>query len=215
MLRIICVLSLIWTDRSRKLSHASGPSRLTTTGFPLTKCSSSQQRRCAALKMPRRCSRTYELCHQTWRTYLTPEVETLFGAMGVRSGFVAVKGLVLDLGGGSVQMTYLDTQTDKQWAPVENRNHEIAAALAGRSLPFGAARMIKVLEEADADERATAKSQLAAGLSEAFQDLRTKSPSLAAAADKAQESERSEAGPRPSASISTSLEAAFEGTAAC
>jgi retrograde regulation protein 2 len=36
---------------------------------------------------------------------LAPAVETLFGSVGARSGFVDVKGLFLDLGGGSVQMT--------------------------------------------------------------------------------------------------------------
>jgi retrograde regulation protein 2 len=35
---------------------------------------------------------------------LTPEIETLFGAMGARSGFHEVHGVFLDLGGGSVQM---------------------------------------------------------------------------------------------------------------
>lgn len=40
---------------------------------------------------------------------LAGEVEALLGPVGARSGFTSMKGLVLDLGGGSVQMTYLDT----------------------------------------------------------------------------------------------------------
>lgn len=62
---------------------------------------------------------------------LAPEVETLFGAMGARSGFATVNGLFLDLGGGSVQMTYMNSSME---------GYELQAALSGQSLPFGAAR---------------------------------------------------------------------------
>ncbi len=110
---------------------------------------------------------------------LAPEVETLFGAMGARSSFVDVKGLLLDLGGGSVQMTYMDTYAARA-NELEGSGYEIAAAQAGQSLPFGAARLIRVLDSASADVQATEKSKLQNGMRDAFQSLRAKFPSLAA-----------------------------------
>lgn len=41
---------------------------------------------------------------------LSPAMESLFGAMGARSGFNDVDGLFMDLGGGSVQMTYVNSR---------------------------------------------------------------------------------------------------------
>ncbi|KAG5959627.1 hypothetical protein E4U56_004887 [Claviceps arundinis] len=72
---------------------------------------------------------------------LDPAVETLLGAvMGSRSGLVDVpKGaLFLDLGGGSLQMTWVDTRDD---------NYEMDAARAGESLPYGAAKLTKLFQE--------------------------------------------------------------------
>jgi retrograde regulation protein 2 len=117
---------------------------------------------------------------------LAPPVETLLGAVGARSGFVDVKGLFLDLGGGSVQMTYLDSHATKSSS---QEDPEIAAALAGQSLPFGAARLIKVLDSHDADAQASEISQLHHGMSDAFGTLCARFPSLSAAAAEAQQSE--------------------------
>ncbi|KAH8675359.1 Ppx/GppA phosphatase [Xylariales sp. PMI_506] len=100
---------------------------------------------------------------------LAPEVETLFGAVGARSGFTEVDGLFLDLGGGSVQMTYMNSATD---------GYEIAAAQAGESLPFGAARLIKILESSEIHAHAEAKSQLQTGMRSAFAKLQAKFPHL-------------------------------------
>ncbi len=119
---------------------------------------------------------------------LAPQVETLFGSVGARSGFVDVKGLFLDLGGGSVQMTYLDTSAAKPGLEQQkDLGAEIAAALAGQSLPFGAARLIKVLENLDADMQAAQISQLQGGMSDAFRTLRNTFPTLAAAAADAEQ----------------------------
>ncbi|KAL1891618.1 retrograde regulation protein 2 [Sporothrix stenoceras] len=75
---------------------------------------------------------------------LAPEVETLFGSTGARSGFAVVGnsdtsagGLMLDLGGGSVQMTYVDPQIGP--------GYEVAAARAGQSMPYGAARLTRLV----------------------------------------------------------------------
>ncbi|OLN85369.1 Retrograde regulation protein 2 [Colletotrichum chlorophyti] len=106
---------------------------------------------------------------------LAPEVETLFGAvMGSRSAFVDISrgGLFLDLGGGSVQMTWVDTRLP---------DYEIAAALAGESMPFGAARLIRILEGQPEEVRAQEKEKLNASLQGAFAKLCDKFPALAQA----------------------------------
>ncbi|KAK0632872.1 Ppx/GppA phosphatase family-domain-containing protein, partial [Immersiella caudata] len=112
---------------------------------------------------------------------LAPQVETLFGAVGARSGFADVKGLFLDLGGGSVQMTYMDTYAAKLNAQADGGvNYEIAAALAGQSMPFGAARLIRFLETSDSEVRHAETSKLQASMAESFHKLRTSFPTLAA-----------------------------------
>lgn len=111
---------------------------------------------------------------------LTPQVETLFGSVGARSGFVDVKGLFLDLGGGSVQMTYMDTFSARAQGS-DTVPYEITAAQAGQSLPFGAARLIRILESQDPEVQVVEKSKLHLGMQEAFQNLRARFPSLAQA----------------------------------
>ncbi|KAM0329845.1 hypothetical protein ACHAQA_004010 [Verticillium albo-atrum] len=96
---------------------------------------------------------------------LSPTVETLFGAvMGSRSAFVNIDrgGLFLDLGGGSVQMTWVDTRLP---------SYEIAAAAAGESMPFGAARLIRVLEAEPAEVRALETGKLRQTMQVAFARL--------------------------------------------
>ncbi|KAI0543120.1 Ppx/GppA phosphatase [Xylaria digitata] len=100
---------------------------------------------------------------------LAPEVETLFGAMGARSGFTAVDGLFLDLGGGSVQMTYMNSAM---------RDYDIQAARTGKSLPFGAARLINILENDDTEVQAAALDELKAGMHGAFSKLQQEFPLL-------------------------------------
>ncbi|KAI1294560.1 Ppx/GppA phosphatase [Xylaria venustula] len=100
---------------------------------------------------------------------LAPEVETLFGAMGARSGFAAVNGLFLDLGGGSVQMTYMNSAV---------RDYEIQAAQTGKSLPFGAARLITILEGKHADVKTTTVDELKVGMQSAFSQLQQEFPLL-------------------------------------
>ncbi|KAI1755094.1 Ppx/GppA phosphatase [Xylaria castorea] len=100
---------------------------------------------------------------------LAPEVETLYGAMGARSGFDTVNGLFLDLGGGSVQMTYMNSST---------RGYDIQAAQTGKSLPFGAARLINILENDDTEIRTVALDELKEGMHSAFSRLQQEFPLL-------------------------------------
>ncbi len=108
---------------------------------------------------------------------LAPEVETLFGAMGARSSFVDVKGLFLDLGGGSVQMTYMDS------TPGAISDYEMVAAITGQSMPFGAARLIKIVGGGgDAKLMSSTKKELQTSMLGAFAKLCARFPDLAKAA---------------------------------
>ncbi|KAI1075078.1 Ppx/GppA phosphatase [Whalleya microplaca] len=100
---------------------------------------------------------------------LAPEVEALFGAMGARSGFTDVNGLFLDLGGGSVQMTYVNSSID---------NYDTIAAQTGKSLPFGAARLIKIIESSDRQAQTAALGDLQASMRSTFAQLQQRFPEL-------------------------------------
>lgn len=71
---------------------------------------------------------------------LSKEQEGRIGAMGIASSYTEINGLVLDLGGGSVQMSSMDTS-----------NGDVKV-LWSTSLPYGAAALSRRLEEA-ADSR--------------------------------------------------------------
>ncbi|KAJ6445916.1 alpha/beta hydrolase fold domain containing protein [Purpureocillium lavendulum] len=105
---------------------------------------------------------------------LDPSVETLFGAvMGSRSGLVDVKGgaLFLDLGGGSVQMTWVDTSQP---------NYEFHAAMAGESLPYGAAKLTRVLEEQPPEIHQAEIGTLEEGVDRIYAHLCSRFPALQA-----------------------------------
>lgn len=113
---------------------------------------------------------------------LDPSVETLFGAvMGSRSGLGLLPGggaLFLDLGGGSVQMTWVDTDQDQ---------YALEAAAAGISLPFGAARLTRVLTQSDVHVTVTETEKLRSGLVAAYTELRQRFPRLKALHDEYQQ----------------------------
>ncbi|KAH9887091.1 Ppx/GppA phosphatase [Xylariomycetidae sp. FL2044] len=102
---------------------------------------------------------------------LAPEVETLFGAVGSRSGFAEVNGLFLDLGGGSVQMSYMNSHMSFY--------HTIAAR-TGESLPFGAAKLSRTLETGDEHVHTATVNDLQSSLQAAFTKLQQKFPDLRA-----------------------------------
>ncbi|KAH8676543.1 putative retrograde regulation protein 2 [Tricladium varicosporioides] len=99
---------------------------------------------------------------------LSPGMESMFGAMGARSGFEHVDGLFMDLGGGSVQMTYVNSSTEV--------TYDILAAEAAKSMPFGAAKLTEVLtSKGDSHE---AKKELKATMKETFEGLVDRFPKL-------------------------------------
>ncbi|KAG5984029.1 hypothetical protein E4U55_006258 [Claviceps digitariae] len=108
---------------------------------------------------------------------LDPPVETLFGAvMGSRSGLQHVSNgaLFLDLGGGSLQMTWVDTS---------DNNYEIDGANAGESLPYGAARLTQLLRQKSAAALAKDVSPLQEGLARIYANLCARFPVLRAIKD--------------------------------
>jgi len=82
---------------------------------------------------------------------LSPGMESMFGAMGARSGFTHVDGLFMDLGGGSVQMTYVNSQSEIAY--------DILAAEAAKSMPFGAAKLTAALSAQDTAQSAKTASR--------------------------------------------------------
>ncbi|KZF22413.1 Ppx-GppA-domain-containing protein [Xylona heveae TC161] len=97
---------------------------------------------------------------------LSKEDEGRVGAMGIASSFSSVKGLVMDLGGGSTQLT---------WMVAENGQVQTASRGAV-SLPYGAAAMTRRLDEASSakhskKEIAALKDEMRTRLRDAYQSL--------------------------------------------
>jgi retrograde regulation protein 2 len=97
---------------------------------------------------------------------LSPAMESLFGAMGARSAFGDVDGLFMDLGGGSVQMTYLNSKIE---------GYEMLAAGAATSMPYGAAKLTAVLKTEDAHET---RKDLKTQMRDRFEDMKERFPKL-------------------------------------
>lgn len=90
---------------------------------------------------------------------LSPQVESLLGAVGARSGFGGVDGLMMDLGGGSVQITWMDSDSGRGDAlsiqtPGAGSGGEywVQSAMCAKSMPFGAAKMTAKLRGGDIHE---------------------------------------------------------------
>ncbi|KAH9206440.1 putative retrograde regulation protein 2 [Leptodontidium sp. 2 PMI_412] len=99
---------------------------------------------------------------------LSPGMESLFGAMGARSGYTAVDGLFMDLGGGSVQMTYVNSDIED--------GYDVLAAGAARSLPFGAAKLTLALSTEITAQ--STKVELRTRMKDTFDELISKFPNL-------------------------------------
>jgi len=101
-----------------------------------------------------------------WAVELLPkEMEGRIGAYGVASSYDKVKGLVMDLGGGSTQITWVVTHS----------NGEVEMSDKGSaSMPYGAAALSKRLEAAGAPsskEHAALQQEVVAALKSAVADI--------------------------------------------
>ncbi|KAK8206890.1 retrograde regulation protein 2 [Zalaria obscura] len=114
-------------------------------------------------------------------TLLAKEDEGRTGAMGVASSLESVHGLMMDLGGGSTQLTWL----------LRDADGGIAMPAAGAvSLPFGAAALTKRLEACDSSKgEGEGRAAFAADLQA---QLRTAYASLAVPAQLEEAAEREE-----------------------
>ncbi len=89
---------------------------------------------------------------------LAKEEEGRLGAMGIASSFSSVKGLALDLGGGSVQISWLFS-----------RDGQVETSPKGSvSFPYGAAALMKLLEGAlESQEQDKLQQEIAANFEKA------------------------------------------------
>ncbi|KAI8583797.1 hypothetical protein K450DRAFT_220021 [Umbelopsis ramanniana AG] len=103
-----------------------------------------------------------------WKTILLrKEEEALVSAMGIVGSFDHVRGLALDLGGGSVELNYLirDSTTS-------NTEQGFSSSKNAVSLPYGAAALKKFLIEHDDDEeREKFAQKLIAELTDALEKV--------------------------------------------
>lgn len=99
----------------------------------------------------------------TWKVELLPkEEEGRIGAMGVASSFESVKGLVMDLGGGSTQLTWLVVKDGQV------KMHDQGSV----SMPYGAAALSRRLAKAtDRKAKAALRKEITGALDEAVRSL--------------------------------------------
>jgi retrograde regulation protein 2 len=92
---------------------------------------------------------------------LPKEEEGHIGAMGVASSFESVRGLVMDLGGGSTQVTWMVAE-----------NGEVDTAKTAVSLPYGAAALTKRLEDAHINNSVEAlRTEISTAYRDAYESL--------------------------------------------
>ena len=100
-----------------------------------------------------------------WKVEMLPkEEEGRIGAMGIASSFPSIKGLVMDLGGGSVQLTWM----------ISENGHVRTSPKGSVGLPYGAAALMKLLEEAENQGNEaieTLLEQLTSKFEQALQDI--------------------------------------------
>ncbi|KAL8724544.1 MAG: hypothetical protein Q9166_007886 [cf. Caloplaca sp. 2 TL-2023] len=98
----------------------------------------------------------------SWKTeMLAKEEEGRIGAMGVASSFGSIKGLVMDLGGGSIQMTWMTSE-----------HGEVKTSPKGSvSFPYGAAAMMRRLDEVGVEGHEPLRKEMSANFEKALQDL--------------------------------------------
>ncbi|KAL8756119.1 MAG: hypothetical protein Q9184_004599 [Pyrenodesmia sp. 2 TL-2023] len=98
----------------------------------------------------------------SWRVeMLAKEDEGRIGAMGVASSFGSIRGLVLDLGGGSIQMTWMISE-----------DGEVKTSPKGAvSFPYGAAALMMRLGEVSIEGQGSLREEMSANFETALDDL--------------------------------------------
>ncbi|KAL8699193.1 MAG: hypothetical protein Q9201_006142 [Fulgogasparrea decipioides] len=92
---------------------------------------------------------------------LAKEEEGRIGALGVASSFGSVRGLVMDLGGGSIQMTWMFSE-----------NGQVRTSPKGSvSFPYGAAALMMRLGEVAIEGHDSLRDEMSASFQKALQDL--------------------------------------------
>ncbi|KAL8872798.1 MAG: hypothetical protein Q9174_001629 [Haloplaca sp. 1 TL-2023] len=92
---------------------------------------------------------------------LAKEEEGRIGALGVASSFHSIKGLVMDLGGGSIQMTWMTAQ-----------DGEVKTSPKGAvSFPYGAAALMRRLGEIDTNGLDSLRQEMSSNFETALQQL--------------------------------------------
>ncbi|KAL9134739.1 MAG: hypothetical protein Q9175_004076 [Cornicularia normoerica] len=94
---------------------------------------------------------------------LTKEEEGRLGAMGIASSIDRIKGICIDMGGGSVQMTWV----------VKKLNGDVDMSPVGSvSFPYGAAALMSTLSEVSVQEEATLQGEIASKFQRGLEDIR-------------------------------------------
>lgn len=104
--------------------------------------------------------------HVGWNVTMLPkEEEGRVGAMGVASSLPEVSGLVMDLGGGSTQLSWLVKQSDRAGVQMPEGG--------AVSMPYGAAAMSRRLAEAERSGKVEElKKEVQTAVEEAYTSLR-------------------------------------------
>lgn len=93
---------------------------------------------------------------------LTKEEEGRFGAMGIASSIDHIDGICMDMGGGSVQMTWM----------VKKPNGEVDISPVGSvSFPYGAAALMSTLSEVDGQKEASVQDEIASRFQRGLDDI--------------------------------------------
>ncbi|KAL8691369.1 MAG: hypothetical protein Q9218_003389 [Villophora microphyllina] len=92
---------------------------------------------------------------------LAKEEEGRIGALGVASSFDNIKGLVMDLGGGSIQITWMDSESG-----------QVKISPKGSvSFPYGAAALMRRLGEVGIQGHDSLREEMSVNFERALQDL--------------------------------------------
>lgn len=93
---------------------------------------------------------------------LTKEEEGRLGAMGIASSISHIDGICMDMGGGSVQMTWV----------VKQPNGDVDMSPIGSvSFPYGAAALMSTLSESNVQKGASLLDEIASNFNKGLEDI--------------------------------------------